>query len=306
MAFIVTSTPLLHSSFISTLTTHSSPRTISTNVNGRPACSLDPSRPIEPSQQLSSTDRSYLRKVKAKLHHAQRARTADVWDESDGSVPVIPDDLDVMEDMIYNRGPSQVGQAKLFGGWLDESLAGRKANTSNTNADTSFKRALKLFGRGSYAEAATLFHAAAQHGSNLSGQYALWEAQALDAAGRKRDAVALFTALCTHSDAEVRKVARELLFIVTAPRLPLNDSAFLPVPDIDDVLSPSLASSLGDMSSMATFRTMPVEKPPEPHSLEWYMERQPPVQSTPDNSLGQVLVVTLATLATLAFMAASP
>lgn len=314
-----------------------------------PSCSLDPSKPVEPTRNLSSTDRQYLSKIKARFFNArQRAAAAHGEDyesltgeHEDCDVPVIPDDLDKMDDVLFDRGPENEGQAKLFGGWLDEAVAGRKANDSSITststftqkqkarlssvkhsnrqqkvtestaaaiqeADAAFAKAMNVFGRGMYPEASSLFAKAVQvigEGSRLGGQYQLWQGQALDAAGNKKAAVALFNGLRKHRDSEVRKVARELLFIVTAPKLELDKTSFLEIPDIDEAKS-ALTSSLLNLSNFNTMRVSVFEKPPEPHSLQWYLDKEKP-QKVEDHSGMQAAAVVGAILGTLIYMAAS-
>lgn len=278
-----------------------------------PSCTLDPSLPVEPSRNLSATDRKYLAKIKAKFLNARRAaeaaRSGDFNPPEDDLVPVVPDDLDEMDDLIYDRGPENIGQAKLFGGWLDESVAGRKAGTSpqQEQAEIVFSKAMNLFGRGMYKQATALFAQATQlvgSETRLGGQYQLWQAQALDAAGDKQKATELFGSLSIHRDGEVRKVSRELLFIITAPKLQLDRNSFVQIPDIDDAKSP-LTSTLLNMSNFNTLRTAPVEKAPERHSLQWYLDREKP-QEVEDHSAVQAVAVAAAIVGTLAFMAVSP
>lgn len=314
-----------------------------TRTRFRPLCALDPSKPTEPSRDLSATDRMYIAKIKDKLLNTRRAAAAARGDEinafdpnaDDGVFPETPEDLDKMEDVLFDRGPQNLGQVKMFGAWLDEAVAGRKAEDLQTGAadvddaksdlsvernrpqdvsteaaleraDAAFARAMRLFGRGMYTEAARLFSQASSlvgmH-SRLGGQYQLWEAQATDAAGQKQAAVRIFQGLGTHGDAEVRKVSRELLFIITAPRLQLDPGSFLEIPDIDEAKSPLTNALL--LSNFGPLRTAPVEKPPEPHSLEWYMNRKLPPK-VKDNSTAQAIAVAAAIVGTLAFMATSP
>lgn len=312
----------------------------------RPRCAVDPSRPMEPSQDLSQTDRMYLSKIKARFLNARRranAASSNIDDieqaikraeESDTS-PFLPDDLDAMEDVLFDRGPNNTGQVKLYGAWLDEAVAGRKADNTSVNAketespfshlsveqnrpdsltaeqavkqaDESFSRAMMFFNRGLYDEATALFGRAvilvgAQ--SRLGGQYQLWQAQALDACGKKKEAAGMLTKLGAHSDPEIRKVSRELLFIITAPRLQLDPGSFLEIPALDD--SNSLVNQGLLMSNYGPLHTALMTKPPEPHSLQWYVEkdRRPKVV---DNSGAEALAFATAIIGTLAFMVMSP
>ena len=53
----------------------------------------------------------------------------------------------------------------------------------------------------------------------------LWLGQALSAAGRRGEALKLMDALKAHPDRDVRKVAKELLFIMKAPPLQLGEES---------------------------------------------------------------------------------
>lgn len=255
--------------------------------------------------------------------------------EDSDTAPFLPDDLDAMEDILFDRGPDNVGQVKMFGGWLDEAVAGRKADhvgvsakdvdsptselsvernkpeTLSTEdaiqqADEAFNCAMMSFNKGMYKDATTLFARAVSlvgADSRLGGQYQLWQAQALDASGKKKDASAVLLGLGAHADAEVRKVSREVLFIITAPRLQLDPGSFLEIPALDD--SSSLVNQGLLMSNYGPLRTALVQKQPEPHSLQWYMEKAP-APKTKDNSGAEALAVATAIIGTLAFMVASP
>lgn len=310
----------------------------------RVRCELDPSRSVEPSRHLSATDRQYLAKIKAKFMNARQAAAAARGSDLDVTInghadeeltPIVPDNLDEMEDILFDRGPENVGQVKMFGGWLDESVAGRKADDEGTTvsdvkdpesdtsvernrpenvstdealkkSDIAFSRAMRLFGRGMYTEAKNLFKEATTlvgAESRLGGQYQLWEAQALDASGEKKAATKLLSKLNSHRDAAVRKVSRELLFIITAPPLQLDPGSFLEIPDIDEAKSPLTDAIL--WSNFGPLRTALVDKPPEPHTLQWYLDKEPP-RKVEDNSKAQALAVAAAIVGTLAFMATSP
>ena len=53
----------------------------------------------------------------------------------------------------------------------------------------------------------------------------LWLGQALYAAGRRGDALKLLLALKAHPDRDVAKVSKELVFILKAPELQLDESS---------------------------------------------------------------------------------
>lgn len=283
-------------------------------------------------------DRQYIAKVRAKLLNARRVAKAAasddiIKDESDADTQFIaslPDNLDEMEDIVFDRGPKNVNQVRMFGGWLDESLAGRKARDPNVvakaeegtqfevgsthkitltkeeavrQANEAFNAAMDAFNKGKYGVAVELYEDAVGLvgvESRLGGQYELWHAQALDAAGEKKRAANILQTLRSHSDADVRKVSAELLFIMTAPKLELEPGTFLDIPALDDDtragrLSPVLTSSYGPL------HTSLLKKKPERYSLEWYMQKERPPKRA-DNSAIEFALVAAAVAFTLAYM----
>lgn len=336
---------VMYTSFISPQPLQTTKSLTRTRQSAVPLCTLDSSKSGEPSRDLSQTDREYLAKVKARLFNVRRKAAAARSDSADFAsfesgtsndddmLAIIPDDLDAMEDILYDRGPSNARQVKMFGAWLDDAVAGRKAadatvtpddvsdsselsveqnrpaDLSTTEAvqraDAAFSRAMTMFNKGMYSEATALYADAVQlvgAESRRGGQYQLWQGQSLDAAGQKGEAAAILQGLEAHRDAEVRKVSRELLFILTAPRLQLDPESYLEIPQIDESKSHVTQGLL--LSNFGPLRTALVEKPPEKYSLQWYVEKERPPKVA-DHSGMQAIAVTAAIVGTLAFMAAS-
>lgn len=328
-------------SFISHPLIAPSPRLDRSSSSRRaPLCELDPSSPTESSPNLSATDRQYLAKIKKKFLNARRTAQAARSDyegafgedgksssRDDDVLPAdMPDDLDAMEDMLYDRAPVNAGQVKMFGAWLDEGLAGRKAGDKaalqgkegvkaeseeeeelkQQKADASFRGAMAQFGKGGYEDAVRGYMQAIMlvgAPTRTGGQYGLWLAQALDAAGRKREATDVLRRLESHDDREVRKVARELLFIITAPRLQLDRGNFMEIPNFEE--SGSAVTEKLLMSNFGPLQTALVEKQPEPYTLEWYMKKERPPKRSEEGGEAQVMVLMAAVVGTLAFMFSS-
>lgn len=283
-------------------------------------------------------DRQYIAKVRAKLLNARRTAKAaasddaikEEFDVDTQFIASLPDNLDEMEDIVFDRGPKNANQVRMFGGWLDESLAGRKARDPNVvtkaeegtqfdiysthkvtltkeeavrQANEAFASAMDAFNKGKYSVAVALYEDAVSLvglESRLGGQYELWHAQALDAAGEKKRAAKMLQKLRSHSDADVRKVSAELLFIMTAPKLELEPGTFLDIPALDDDtragrLYPVLTSSYGPL------RTALLTKKPERYSLEWYMQKERPPKVV-DNSAMEFALIFAAVSFTLAYM----
>merc|ERR1719486_120019 len=88
--------------------------------------------------------------------------------------------------------------------------------------------------RGEYKLAVTAFTqatAAAPGGmtGRKGGQYAVFLAQALQAADRKKEAVGLLKRCESHPDKDVRKISEEVLYIMQAPELKLDESNFIKI-----------------------------------------------------------------------------
>lgn len=288
--------------------------------------------------QLSDVDKQYLNKVRKRLFNARKSiesarseRAADNVADSDSDALLtasLPDNLDEIEDILFDRGPLNDNQVKLFGGWLDEAVAGRKATDASVaateterpsqllppdvvdvpakeeqalqRANDSFAQGMSFFNKGQYRDAVAQYADAVScvgPESRLGGQYQLWHAQALDAAGDKGAASRMLEALRTHADGDVRKVSRELLFIITAPSLDMAPGYFFDIPSLDDQhnTAPILTSNFGPL------RTALLRKKPDPYTIEWYLEkeRQPRM---PDNSRMELTMVATAIGFTFAYM----
>ena len=121
--------------------------------------------------------------------------------------------------------------------------------------------------RGEYKAAVTAFtRATAAAPGGLSGrkggQYAIYLAEALQAAGRKKEAVGLLKRCEAHPDADVRKIADNVLYIMQAPELKLDADQFMSISGLPDA-----------WDDKKPVRRAMEEKdpPPEKYSLEWYV-----------------------------------
>jgi len=161
------------------------------------------------------------------------------------------------------------GKVTTFGARLDDDVAG--LNVVNKERveewEKLFDRGLALMKRGEYKQAVTAFTqatAAAPGGltGRKGGQYAIYLAQALQANGRKKEAVGLLKRCESHPDADVRKIADGVLYVMQAPELVLDSDNFVTIP------------SLEESDNWGARRRMVEDKdpPPEKYSLEWYVE----------------------------------
>lgn len=285
-----------------------------------------------------------MEKVRAKLFNLRSTVEGSTEEDPDEQfIASMPDNLDAIDDILYDRGPLNEKQVRLFGGWLDDNVAGRKAGElrvtipprvgekgqmeeeeeenalgispesmsltgdKEDRAVTIFSAAMSAFNKGKYKYAVSLYAEAVDlvgESSRLGGQYQLWHAQALDAMGEKGQAARMLDDLRTHTDGDVRKVSRELLFIITAPALDLDPGTFLDIPSFDqgpkpDKGMPVLTSNFGPL------RTALVEKKPERYSLEWYIKKGRP-RKVKDNTGFEVVLVAAAIGFTLAYMLSTP
>ena len=245
-----------------------------------------------------------------------------IADSDDDYIASLPDDIDAMEDILFDRAPANANQVKLFGAWLDDAVAGRKtrkrisftekAVKGSENADTSvdshklddlseeeavekgkayFDHAMLLFNKGQYRIAISSYKLAVDMvgvGSRLGGQYQLWHAQALDACGEKGAAVQVLQELLSHADSDVRKVSSELLFIVTAPALEFDAGTFLEIPTFDDERPVRPVGVL--TSAYGPLKTALLKKKPDRHTLEWYLEQERPPKVKENSAMETMLI----------------
>ena len=106
----------------------------------------------------------------------------------------------------------------------------------------------------------------------------LWLGQALYAAGRRGDALKLLLALKAHPDRDVAKVSKELVFILKAPELQLDESSRVGF-DMDNFDAEAKFERAPD-GTIKIMKRPEFEKPPEYGSVEWVLQQprgEPPV-----------------------------
>ena len=130
--------------------------------------------------------------------------------------------------------------------------------------------------------------------SRRGGEFKLWLAQALQAVGDADGCCDVLKSLKHHKDSDVRHVAKELLYIATAPRLSLNSEDFVNFRASDTAgLSEKFANSKGSYKVL--------NKPKAPYSREVakkspYVIKPYQAQPDPSNSVNFLLAVTTATV----------
>lgn len=164
--------------------------------------------------------------------------------------------------------PPADGKVSVFGARLDEDVAGQEFSGTKAREEYEilFDKGVALMRRGEYKPAVTAFTqatACAPGGltGRKGGQYAIYLAQALQAANRKKEAVGLLKRCEAHPDADVRKIADSVLYIMQAPELVLGDDQFISITPIEQ-------------SADWSRRRAPQQQkdpPPEKYSIEWYV-----------------------------------
>lgn len=158
----------------------------------------------------------------------------------------------------------------MFGARLDSNVAGFDSEVVATKSDEEheriFKDGVRAMQAGRYRDAVGLFTkatAASPGGltSRTGGQYGIWLAQALQAAGRKKEATQLLKRCEAHPDGDVRKIADNVLYIFQAPELKLSDEMFIKIQPMHEQID------------LRRRRGPPEKKdpPPEKYSIEWYV-----------------------------------
>ena len=164
----------------------------------------------------------------------------------------------------------KAGRVTAFGARLDDDVAGDAVLSKMALEEHQelFESGIKLMRRGEYKQAVTAFTRATAAcpggmGERKGGQYAIYLAQALQAAGKKREAVGLLKRCEAHPDADVRKIADNVLYIMNAPELKLEADQFITMKGFEE---------RDDWSASGRRRAAEnKDPPPEKYSLEWYV-----------------------------------
>ena len=196
-------------------------------------------------------------------------------------------------------------KVSVFGARLDDDVAGEAVlnKARQEEHERLFESGISLMRRGEYKSAVTIFtRATAAAPGGLSGrkggQYAIYLAQALQAADRKKEAVGLLKRCESHPDGDVRKIADNVLYIMQAPELKLDDNQFMTIPSLEE----------SDDWAQRRRGVEQKEELPEKYSLEWYvmeaenkkgMRTREPSDPTPALVAGAALLLGTAALLAL-------
>ncbi|MFM7603156.1 MAG: tetratricopeptide repeat protein [Pseudanabaena sp.] len=134
-------------------------------------------------------------------------------------------------------------------------------------ASELYQKGVSNFESGNYQQAITLLdraRALAILETNLGGEILIWLANAYDADGKTDEAIAICRSLKKHPVSSVRKSARYMLGILTAPQLSKLEGVVSEVPILqspDSYQSKPVAKSSTTTNIQKPFREVPLEKP---------------------------------------------
>jgi tetratricopeptide (TPR) repeat protein len=130
-------------------------------------------------------------------------------------------------------------------------------------ARTAYAYGQDAFERGNYRESVEYFEKAvdlARAATPLGGEIQTWLVNAYNAVGRPTDAIALCEKLTIHPDTEVRKQAKNLLYILKAPQLKRPGNWMTKIPDLG-----AIADNDSQPLTNVTY-TVPPKAPPRQRS----------------------------------------
>jgi len=134
-------------------------------------------------------------------------------------------------------------------------------------AKIQYAQGQEAFDRGRYRTAVDSFETAValvQTATPLGGDIQIWLVNAYSAVGRQPDAIALCQTLTQHPDLEVRKQAKNLLYILQAPQLKRPSNWMSQIPDLG-----AGAEAADRKAYVVAAKTTPRQRPqPEPEPLD--------------------------------------
>jgi tetratricopeptide (TPR) repeat protein len=112
------------------------------------------------------------------------------------------------------------------------------SSTSDENEGTEpYLQGQDAFERGQYRESIDCFQRALSltpESTALGGAMQIWLVTAYDAAERREEALALCRELRTHANYETRQQAKQLLYILEAPKLQLKPEWLTQIPELNE------------------------------------------------------------------------
>jgi tetratricopeptide (TPR) repeat protein len=140
---------------------------------------------------------------------------------------------------------------------------------SKEQARIAYANGQDAFERGNYREAVDYFEKAvglAKAATPLGGEIQTWLVNAYSAVGRTADAIALCETLVRHPDIEVRKQAKNVLYILKAPQLKRPGNWMTQIPDLGEIAegNPQIISGAASTVSPKAPPRKRAEPEPEP------------------------------------------
>ncbi|CAN1210641.1 tetratricopeptide repeat protein [Tumidithrix helvetica PCC 7403] len=111
-------------------------------------------------------------------------------------------------------------------------------NLDRDLAEQIFQAGVANFEGGSYQQALQQLEQAKSHaipGTYQSGEIQVWLANAYDAVGRTEEAIALCRSLVKHPNIDVRKSARYVLSVLSAPQLRKLEGVTTEIPNLSNL-----------------------------------------------------------------------
>jgi len=266
------------------------------------------SEPAKPSIHPRPACRSCISMAERLTKDAQvKALLAELDEETERVAAIKRERMAAEEAFERDAQAVNLGRVSKFGARLDGDIASedlataRGAKKAKEEHEILFDEGITLMRRGQYKLSVSAFTratAAAPGGltGRKGGQYAVYLAQALQAAGRKKEAAGLLQKCESHPDKDVRKVAESVLYIMQAPELKLDESSFMKM-DLSGVGADDWARSQRPQEDK--------DPPPEKYSIEWYMleaEKRPVAAKMEESPVPALLGLGAALLATLAVL----
>ncbi|QQE65330.1 hypothetical protein GFS31_20170 [Leptolyngbya sp. BL0902] len=141
---------------------------------------------------------------------------------------------------------------------------------SRAQAQTEYAYGQAAFEHGQYRQAVEHFEAAvglAKAATPLGGEIQIWLVNAYNAVGRAQEAEALCETLTRHPDLEVRKQAKNLLYILQAPQLRRPGNWMSQIPDLGTLEEGDSFSGRG-LATVAPRSAPKRAAKPEPEPLD--------------------------------------
>ena len=271
-----------------------------------------------------------VRPLQTRLHIFERAAPVrgGSWRGAGGNgrarLPPLSSSLKDANDALPElKAPVEGKQVRMFGAKLDAGLAGTRAVSRATiqsvlraysdgnstaglasdedQAEIFYGAAVDAMNRGDYDRSVKLLNRACYFAgvtSRMGGQMQLWLGQALYAAGRRGESQKLLTGLKSHPDSDVRKVGKELLFILQAPELVLDETNRVAI-DMDNFNDDTVYERAPDGTIRKRSRVSKLEEQPEYGSVDWVLAQPvpPPVEEIDPAPLVIAIALCLAGLA---------